>query len=122
MSADVVQQIVSVIAIALATAVALLIKELSKMGVAYLQSKIGATNFAHLKETIDILVRGIEQSPFAVEWDGAKKKEMVLAEIKSWLESKGLSYADTLIDQMVEAAVQVMNSYGETVTIVGEPE
>lgn len=120
MDPEVVSQIVGIIGIAIATAVGLLLKTVANMAVKALEAKIGKDNFEWAKSTVETLVRGIEQSPFAKEFDGARKKEMVLAQIQTWLMKKGITLDPMLVDQMIEAAVQAMQSVGETVTIVGE--
>lgn len=120
MDPEIISQVIGVLALAVATAFGLLIKSLAGMVVTYLEAKIGKDNFEWLKATVEVLVRGIEQSPFAQEFDGARKKEMVLAQINAWLVDKKIPVDPMLLDQLIEAAVQAMNKTGETVTIVGE--
>lgn len=119
MDPEIISQVVSIIAIAIATAVGFLLKGLAATAVEFLKAKLGETKFNMMRDTIDILVRGIEQSPFAADFDGARKKEMVLAQISQWLAENRVPMDRDLIDQCVEAAVQAMKS-GENLTIVGE--
>lgn len=120
MDPEIISQVVGILAIALATAVGLLLKSVAGIAVRFLEAKLGKENFEWAKSTVETLVRGIEQSPFAKEFDGARKKEMVLAQIQTWLLEKKITLDPKLVDQMIEAAVQGINSYGSTVTIVGE--
>ena len=119
MDPEIISHVVSIIAIAIATAVGFLLKGLAATAVEFLKAKLGETKFNMMRDTIDILVRGIEQSPFAADFDGARKKEMVLAQISQWLAENRVPMDRDLIDQCVEAAVQAMKS-GENLTIVGE--
>ena len=119
MDPEIISQVVSVIAVAIATAVGFLLKGLAAAAVEFLKAKLGETKFNMMRDTIDILVRGIEQSPFAAEFDGARKKEMVLAQISQWLAENRVPVDRDLVDQCIEAAVQSMKSGGNPL-IVGE--
>ena len=96
-----------------------MLKGLAASAVEFLKAKLGETKFNMMRDTIDILVRGIEQSPFAAEFDGARKKEMVLAQISQWLAENRVPVDRDLVDQCIEAAVQAMKS-GDNLSIVGE--
>ena len=119
MDPEIISQVVSIIAVAIATAVGFLLKGLAASAVEFLKAKLGETKFNMMRDTIDILVRGIEQSPFAADFDGARKKEMVLAQISQWLAENRVPVDRDLVDQCIEAAVQAMKSGGNPL-IVGE--
>ena len=110
MDPQIVSQIVAVLGIAIATAVGLLLKGVAAVAVKYLEGKLGETKFSMLKQTVEILVKGIEQSPFAQEFDGARKKEMVLAQVAEFCAANNIPVDRELIDQMVEAAVLNMKT------------
>jgi hypothetical protein len=119
MDPEIISQVVSIIAVAVATAVGFLLKGVAASAVEFLKTRMGETKFNMMRDTIDILVRGIEQSPFAAEFDGARKKEMVLAQISQWLAENRIPMDRQLVDQCIEAAVQAMKSVGQ-LPIVGE--
>jgi len=76
----------------------------------YIQSQLGAENFAMLKRLTETIVRALEQEGVLPKWTGEQKKEMASNLIKQWCEKMKLDIDDDTIDLAIEEAVQVLNT------------
>ena len=81
-----------------------------KLGADYLKSKIGTDNYAKAKSLIATLVHAYEQNPAFASFDGAAKKEAVLAQITQYCETNKIPVTHQMLDMWLEEAVHVMNS------------
>lgn len=87
-----------------------LLRELVKIGVAYLKAKVGTEQFIQLKAMAETIVRALEQSPAFQELGGADKKERAMAEIQTFCEDNNIPIDHDFLDKLVEEAVNYMNA------------
>lgn len=112
-------QIILVLILAVISAFGLLLKGLVPLGIEYLKSKIGKNGYDTLVAVADNVVRGLEQSPVFSKYDGAKKKELALIQLKKWGASLKFKLSDADYDSIIEAAVQIMNLDADPYTVEG---
>jgi len=110
MTPEILQQLILAVALALVSLVFWALRELIKLAVAYLKSKIGESEYDRVRAYATVAVKFLEQSPIYTNFDGAKKKELAKVAVVQWAEQHSLPIDDALFDKFIEAAVQEMNS------------
>jgi hypothetical protein len=85
-------------------------KRLIVVGQLYLEQKLGAATYGFLKDYATTTVRFLAQQPALKELAGEEKKQMAVAEIVAWCQSKGIPLDPPLIDKLIEEAVNIMFS------------
>lgn len=78
--------------------------------VKYLKSKLSLEQFGLLEQIVDAVVRGLEQSGLQIPYTGEQKKMMATQLIKKLAADFSIPLNDTLLDALIEAAVQILNS------------
>ncbi len=110
MNPDILSQLILAVALAIVSLVFWALREFIKVGIAYLQSKLGQTNYERLRSYAGMAVKAIEQSPVYKDFTGDKKKELVKVAVLQFAQEHRLPIDDALFDKFIEAAVQEMNS------------
>lgn len=110
MSTEILQQLILAVSLAIVSLVFWTLRELVKVGIAYLQSKLGQTNYDRLREYAGMAVKAIEQSPVYKDFTGDKKKELVKVAVLQFAQLHKLPVDEALVDQFIEAGVNEMNS------------
>ncbi len=121
MNTEILQQLILAVSLAIVSLVFWAIRELVKVGIAYLRSKLGQTNYERLREYAGMAVKAIEQSPVYKDFTGDKKKELVKVAVLQFAQQHSLPIDDALFDKFIEAAVHEMNSQiGQIDWVAGE--
>lgn len=102
--------VVTILATAFTGLIVQAITALAKFYIPLLREKIGSTQFALWRDTAELIVRSIEQSPAYVEFTGPEKKQRAMMSLSAWFEGRGIPVTVELIDSLIEAAVQQMNA------------
>lgn len=102
--------VVTILATAIVGLITQVIVAVAKYYIPLLQEKIGNEQFTLWKETASLIVRSIEQSPAFIEFNSEDKKHRAMMELSNWFENRGIPVTVDLIDKLIEAAVQEMNS------------
>lgn len=110
MTPNIISELILTAALAVISLLAFAARELVQVGIAYLKSKLGQTEFDRLKGYAGIVVKAVEQSPVYKDFAGDKKKELVKVAILQWAQANHLPVDEAMIDKFIEAAVQEMNS------------
>jgi hypothetical protein len=110
MNPEILSQLILAVALAIVSLVFWALRELIKVGIEYLKSKIGQTNYERLRAYAAMSVKAIEQSPVYKDFTGDKKKELVKVAVLQFAKEHNLPVDDALYDKFIEAAVQEMNS------------
>jgi hypothetical protein len=105
-----VQHLIEALALVLVGVLAVALRGVVKVGITYLESKIGSEKFNLLKDYTQTIVRYLEQSPVFTELDGTKKKEQAISLITAWAKEHNLPITHELCDQIIEEAVQIVNT------------
>ena len=101
--------IVTIVATALTGLAVRGIVALAKYYIPMIKVKMGESEFALARETANMIVRAIEQSPAYREWDGTGKKHKAVMQLANWFESRQIPVTAELLDGLIESAVQQMN-------------
>lgn len=113
------QELVTQLILALALAIIGLLgyagRALVQVGIAYLTTKLGQTNFQRLRDFAGTVVRAVEQSPIYSDLAGEKKKELAIVAVMQFAEKYKLPIDRADIDKFIEAAVQEMNAQIEKI-------
>lgn len=110
MNPDIFQQLILAVALAIVSLIAFALQGLITVGITYLRSRIGETNFQRVRSYADVVVKMLEQSPVFKSFDGEKKKELAVLAVLQFAEKNRLPVDRELIDRFIEAAVQEMNA------------
>ena len=110
MNPEILQQLILAVALAIVSLLAFAFRSLFSLGIVYLRSKIGESNFQRVRAYADVVVKMLEQSPAFETFDGAKKKELAILAVLQFSEKNNLPIDRELVDKFIEAAVQEMNS------------
>jgi hypothetical protein len=109
MNPEILQQLILAAALAVVSLLAWAMRELIAVGIAYLRSKLGETEYNRLRGYAGDVVKALEQSPIYTSFDGAKKKELAKVAVVQWAKAHNLPIDEALIDKFIEAAVKEMN-------------
>jgi hypothetical protein len=110
MDPQLIQNLIVDVILALVGVLAFGARGLVQVGIEYLHAKLGDQNFKSISSYADMTVRFLEQSPAFQELTGDKKKELAIIEILKFCEQKKLPVDRTLIDKVIESAVQIVNA------------
>ncbi len=110
MNPEILQQLILAVALAIVSLVFWALREFIKVGIAYLKSKLGETEYNRVRGYAADVVKFLEQSPVYTNFDGEKKKELAKVAVVQWAQQHNLPIDDALFDKFIEAAVQEMNS------------
>ena len=110
MNPEIFQQLIVAVALAIVSLVFWAFRELVHLGIAYLRTKIGQTNYERLRQFAGTAVKAVEQSPIYKDFTGEKKFELVKVAVLQYAEEHRLPVDGPLFDKFIEAAVQEMNS------------
>jgi hypothetical protein len=110
MTPDIVQQLLLAVALAIVSLFFWALRELIKIAIEYIKSKIGETAYNRIRGFTEIAVKFLEQSPVYKDFDGSKKKELAKVAVVQWAQEHKLPIDDALFDKFIEAAVQEMNA------------
>jgi hypothetical protein len=78
----------------------------------FIEAKLGAENYAQLKEGIATTVRALEQKGLIHKFDGVMKKRMAMMAARALRDQLGLDISNQQLDNMIEAEVQILNTLG----------
>jgi hypothetical protein len=110
MNQQILQDVIYAVALALISLIGWGLRELAMVGIDYLKSKLGETNYNRVRVYAETVVKFLEQSPIYTNFDGAKKKELAKVAVVQWAQEHNLPIDDALFDKFIEAAVHEMNS------------
>ena len=110
MNPEIMQQLVLAVALAIVSLIAFAFRSFLALGITYLRSKIGESDFQRIRSYADVVVKMLEQSPAFESFDGAKKKELAILAVLQFAEKNRLPVDRGLCDKVIEAAVQEMNA------------
>jgi len=110
MNSEILQQLILAVSLAIVSLVFWAIRELVKVGIAYLRAKLGQTNYERLRQYADMAVKAIEQTPIYKDFAGEKKKELARVAVVQFAQKHNLPIDEALFDKFIEAAVKEMNS------------
>ncbi len=110
MNPDILSQLILAVALAIVSLVFWALREFISVGIVYLRSKLGQTNYERLREYAGMAVKAIEQSPVYKDFTGDKKKELVKVAVLQFAQEHKLPIDDALFDKFIEAGVHEMNS------------
>jgi hypothetical protein len=119
MNPDILQQLILAVALAIVSLLAWASRELIKVGIAYLRSRLGESEYNRLRGYAVDVVKALEQSPVYTGFDGSKKKELAKVAVVQWAQAHNLPIDEALFDKFIEAAVQEMNSQGSMIDWAG---
>jgi len=94
--------------VALIGVIAFILKQLSAVGIEYLKSKIGESQFNQLMDKAGVVVMNLAQNPVFAELDKSRLKEIAVQNISTWREDNKLPFTAETIDAAIEAAVKAM--------------
>jgi hypothetical protein len=77
---------------------------------AYLEARIGAEQYGHIKEMVVTVVRALEQQGILLNLTGPEKKQMATSTIIQLLDRVGYEIEPAVLDKLIEEAVQVINT------------
>jgi hypothetical protein len=81
-----------------------------KYGIDYLKTKIGEASFNQIVSYAELAVRAAEQLGVRLNYSNEGKKGLVLGAVRKYADQFGVSYDEQFLDDIIEAAVQRMNS------------
>lgn len=110
MNQDILSQLILAVGLAVVSLFFWGMRELVKLGIEYLKSRIGQANYDRVRYYVEMAVKAIEQTPMYKDFDGAKKKELAKIAVVQWAQEHGLPIDEALFDKFIEAAVLEMNS------------
>ncbi len=110
MNPDIVSQLILAVGLAVVSLFFWGFRELVQVGLVYLKSQVGQTEFDRLEGYASVAVKAVEQSPVYKDFTGDKKKELVKVAISQFAKEHNLPIDDALADKFIESAVQEMNS------------
>ena len=108
--APAIQSILSQIVILIIGALGAAALYYTKLGVEYLKGKIGVAAYLKAKDFLVTLVKAYEQNPVFGNFDGAAKKEAVLARITQYCQANNIPITHEMLDAWIEEAVHDMNA------------
>lgn len=115
MNPDIFQQLILAVVLAIVSLVFWALREFIGVGIVYLKARLGQTNYERLVAFASMAVKAFEQSPIYKDLAGEKKKELVKIAILQYSQEHNLPLDDTLIDKIIEAAVQEMKAQMTTI-------
>ncbi len=124
MSPEILSQLILAVGLAVVSLFFWGLRELVKLGIEYLKSKLGQANYERVRTFAELAVKAIEQTPMYKDFTGDKKKELAKVAVVQWAQQHNLPIDDALFDKFIEAAVQEMNSQMNKIdwTLVEAPE
>lgn len=108
MDPKLVTDLLSAVLLALVGILAYTARQFVGLGILYLRSKIGDSQFDQVMKQAETTVRYLEQSPVFENLEGAKKFELLKIDLLKFCEGKGIPLADADLDKIGEAAVRVV--------------
>ena len=126
MSQEVMTYVWPIIATVVTSAVGIIAfgaRKLITVGVAYLESRIGVQAYDQLKTYASTIVRSLEQTPAYQTFAGDQKKEIAINYLSNYAVKLGLeNLPNGYISDIVEEAVQIMNTELSKIDVFGEIE
>lgn len=81
-----------------------------KFGIEYLKVKIGEAKFDQIVGYAELAVRAAEQLGIRFSYSNEEKKSLVLGTVRKYMDQLGIDYDEQFLDDLIEGAVQRMNS------------
>jgi hypothetical protein len=119
MNSEIVSQLILAVALAIVSLLGFAIRELVKIGIAYLKSKLGQSEYDRMLSFATTVVKSIEQTPIYKDLTGEKKKELARVAVVQFAKQHGLPIDEALFDKFIEAAVKEMNDQVGQIDWVG---
>ena len=104
------QSLISALAVAVAAFVGYLLKGLAAAGLAYLKTKLSATQLSFVKEFASTMVRALKQSPTYQEFTNADKLGLAIVQITQFANEHGIMLGEAEVRNIIEEQVQIMKS------------
>jgi hypothetical protein len=81
-----------------------------RAGVNYLTTRIGGERVSLALQLAATVVRALEQQGELLGFDGPRKKEMAIVMLRQMFAKFNIDLSEELLDHLIEAAVQTVNS------------
>jgi hypothetical protein len=120
MNPDILQQLILAVALAIVSLVFWALRELVSLGITYLKSKIGQSQYERVMDFASMAVKAIEQTPIYQDFTGEKKKELARVAVVQFAQEHHLPIDEALFDKFIEASVKEMNAQMGQIDWVGE--
>ncbi|MGD0002867.1 MAG: phage holin [Anaerolineaceae bacterium] len=105
-----VQPLISALILCVIGSLSYFLKQAADMSIAYMKTKMSATNVQLFRDMASTVVRSMEQNSAFKDLAGSLKKERAIVAMTDYAVKIGLPVDTAFVDKMIEEAVQIMNT------------